>query len=206
MITQKLQKRYRAALTTLESMVAAVDIDAMEEEVRQDVTMELLDKENPTVNGVELLKHPYRSAEFESVVKSGGRIAVIKFKGVVSTIVTRTTSGGVAINLEEFASQLGEYQSNQLVGRVGELLKGNFDKVRGKPSRPKSMTPDDFWVQFTDRELEGINTSLEADVIELITYINGLKKVNITSKKVKATINYLYVNKFISRRTKERFD
>jgi len=204
MIADKLKSKFRASKKTLEDMVAVVNTEQIIAEVEADISLELLDAENPVVNGIELLKHPYRADEFRRVIEQGGCIAVIKNKGKIVTIVTHTKSGRIGKSAEEFDPCLSEYRLNNVVGRVGEVIQGNFMSFRGEPGRPKNMTPDDFWGQLTDREWKVVDSSDNPDVDEFVNYVNGLKKVNPTTKKCKAGINLLFTNNLITPKTFER--
>lgn len=204
MIAKRLQKKYKASLETLEKMVDEVNVETIETEVNNTVFIELLDAQQPEINGIKLLEHPYRSKEFQDVKDKGGRIAVIVVDDRPMSIITHTKSGNIGTSLEDFQSVLTEVKFARITGKVGDIIKGNFTSINGSVGRPKSMTPEDFWSQLTERELEVINSSSEEEVINFITYINDLEEVDINTKQVKAGVSLLYINNLIGKKTHKR--
>lgn len=197
----KIGVKFRATPKTLQGLVDSVDVSSIVANAKDSITLDLLDAVNPEVNGVKLLEHPHRGEEFQRVLGVGGRIAVIKRNGVITTIVTRTLSGGVGKKLHDFDSVLTDVRNNLAASLVGQAIKGNFVSGRGRLRRPKVMNPEDFWFQFTEVDLSLVKASTETSVIDFVEFINGLEKVNLKAKKVKDGLRVLIDARLVGKKT-----
>jgi hypothetical protein len=197
---EKIAKRMKASHKTISDMVASVDATALSASATEGVELVQLDMNAPMVNGVNLYNHRYQADTFKNVKRKGGIIAVIRKNGKDVEILYRTDSGDVAHSISEFSPQLERYKESATVAVVAAAIKGNFHTKRGRPYFPKSASPDDFWLLFSETERAAVFASTDARIISFVTETNASNNISLKSKKIQDGIILLYTSNIISER------
>lgn len=198
---QNLKKRFKASKASLEEMISAINIASLEADAVSNLSVELLDMNDPVVNGIHLYEHPYRGVVYRQINAKKAKIAVLKKEGKVISILTARVDGTLAFDLSDFNYAITSFKSNVVLAKVSYIIKGNFTVRHGRPNMPKDMKPEDFWCQFTDKENSIITASMDEDVVAFVSKINKMNKVNPKNNPVRDGVTLLYSRGLISNRT-----
>ena len=165
-----IKRAYAASDATLLSKIDALDLDSIEQEVDNEFTVRVIDP--PIVKGVDLRNHPVEKQRefYKRALENGGTI-----KGVFD-------ADGNLLHLASLGSSTPTdvrkaVKLRKVSNKIKDLIKDDFEEgERGRPARPKQMTPDDFWAQFPEGVLSKIMESISLKVDIFVSYGNGTVK------------------------------
>jgi len=199
MYAKMLERKFKCSKETLDTLIAGVDTATLQAEENSALTHRKIDP--PVINGITLTEHPnaIQREKYRKIYNNGGCIVGVYVGGKMQSIVT-TVNGVIGKKVQDFENVRLANVHRNVANRIGNAIDSEFESTgkNDRAKRPKNMSPADFWVQFSDKEVTAINLSLTPAVVTFVELVNGKNIVPLKSTPIQAGITMLHLNELLS--------